>query len=244
MIELGAGPALVVIPGLPGPWRFVAGAARALASRFRVLTISLGPECTIEDDVRRVAEGLQARHVDRAVICGISLGGLIALRFAATHPEKTTALVLVSSPGPGATLAPRHRAYVRHPWLCGPLFLLETPFMLGSELRWSHIAAAVSSPISFATIARRATFIETTDVAGDCRRVVSPTLVITGDEGRDRVVPVRSTLEYLRAIPGARHAVIASTGHLGSITRPEEFAGIVSRFVDHALDGRHDGAVA
>src|SRR4051812_40401105 len=109
MTEYGAGRALVVIPGLPGPWRYIAPAVESLSSHFRVLTMSLGPECTIEDDVKRIAAALDERGLDDAVICGISLGGLVALRFAAMYPRRTSALVLVSSPGPGATLRPRHR---------------------------------------------------------------------------------------------------------------------------------------
>jgi len=44
-------------------------------------------------------------------------------------------------------------------------------------------------------------------------------------------VPVENTLEYLRAIPGATHVAIGSTGHLGSITHAAECADIVGRFV-------------
>ena len=99
MVEHGSGPALVVIPGLPGSWKFVAPAVHALSAGFRVLTMSLGPECTLDSDVRRIAASLDERRIDRAVVCGISLGGLVALRFAAAHPERTSALVLVSTTG-------------------------------------------------------------------------------------------------------------------------------------------------
>ena len=234
MIEHGSGPALVVIPGLPGPWTFVAPAVHALSASFQVLTLSLGPECTIESDVTRIVAGLDERGIDRAVVCGISLGGLVALRFAATHPERTAALVLVSAPGPGMRLRPRHRLYTRWPHVFGPLFLIETPFRLWRELHWPQIKAALTSPVSFSRMARRAQFIESTDIAADCTRVVAPTLVVTGEARFDHIVPVESTMGYLRAIPGAQHVILEGTGHLGSVTHARGFAEIVSVFVERA----------
>jgi len=235
MIEHGAGRALVLVPGLPGPWRYVAPTLHALSAHFRVLTMSLGHECTIDADVARMLDGLNERHLERAVICGISFGGLVALRFAATYPHRTAALVLVSAPGPGATLRPHHRMFTRWPWVCGPLFVLETPFRLRSDMHWSQLKALVTAPVSFGKIARRARLIESTDILADCRRVVSPTLVITGEAQRDHVVPVESTMRYLDAIPGATHVVMARTGHLGAITHAPGFADIVSGFAGRPL---------
>jgi 3-oxoadipate enol-lactonase len=241
MVEFGSGPALVVIPGLPGPWKFVAPAVQALSARFHVLTMSLGPECTLESDVARIVADLDARRIDRAVVCGISLGGLLALRFAATRPERTSALVLVSAPGPGMRLLPHHRLYTRWPLLLGPLFLIETPFRLWRELRAPQVKAMLTTPLSLSKMARRARLIESTDIEADCRRVTAPTLVVTGEARFDHVVPVESTLKYLRAIPGSRHVTIAGTGHLGSVTRAAEFSTLVSTFAGRPFQGRHGG---
>ena len=235
MIEHGHGPALVLIPGLPGPSRYVAPTTHALSTHFHVLTFSLGRECTIEADVDRIVEALNERHLDRAVICGISLGGLVALRFAAMHPDRTTALVLASTPGPGASLSARHRLYTRFPWVFGPFFLLEMPFRLWRELDWSRMKTLIGAigvvPVSFGKIARRAELIESTDIASDCRRVTAPTLIVTGEQRLDNVVPVENTLNYVQAIQGAAHVVLEDTGHLGAITQSRQFAEVVHNFV-------------
>lgn len=236
MIDRGHGTPIVVIPGLPGPWRFIAPTVEALAKYYRVLTMSLGQECTIDSDVERVRQGLDEKHIDRAAICGISLGGLIALRFAARYPKRTTALVLVSTPGPGATLLPRHRLYVRWPRLFGVLFLIETPLRIRHDLRWSQLRMLFGRPVAFSTLARRGRLIEETDIAADCARVTSPTLVVTGERAFDRIVPVDSTLGYLKAIPGSGHVRINETGHLGAITRPEQFRAILQGYVDTLLE--------
>jgi pimeloyl-ACP methyl ester carboxylesterase len=228
VFEHGHGAPIVLVPGLPGPWRFIAPAVHAAASHHRVLTMSLGPECTLDSDVERIRVALDERRIDKATVCGISLGGLVALRFAATYPSRTQALVLVSTPGPGATLSARYRLYARWPRLLGVLFLLETPYQLRHELGWSLLKMLWGQPVSFAKIAKRARLIESTDIAADCARVQAPTIVVTGEAAFDHVVPVESTLRFLDAIPGARHIEMKGTGHLGSVTHAQEFARIVA----------------
>jgi pimeloyl-ACP methyl ester carboxylesterase len=255
VIEQGSGPALVLIPGLPGPWEFIRPAVSALSSSFRVLTMSLGPECTIDSDVARVVAALDERRIDRAVVCGISFGGLVALRFAAAHPRLTSALVLASVPGPGAHLRPHHRLYAQWPHLFGPVLMIETPVRLRQEIlraipdrrrRWafdlSTAKALFETGISFSKIARRAQLIEQIDITADCARVTAQTLVVTGEAGLDHVVPTGSTSEYLRAIPGSTHVVLESTGHLGSITRPEMFHQVMTEFAGQGFQPRLGGS--
>ena len=112
----------------------------------------------------------------------------------------------------------------------GPLFMLETPWNLRHDLRWS-VFRLLGTGVSFSEMAKRAALIESTDIAADCSRVTVPTLVVTGERSRDHVVPVESTLGFLNAISGATHAMLAGTGHLGSITEPARFAEVVAGFV-------------
>lgn len=254
-IEFGSGPPLVLVPGIPGPWEYVRPAIEALAKSFRVLAFSLGPDCSVESDVTRISQALDERRIDQAVVCGISFGGLIALRFAAAHPGRTRALVLASVPGPGMTLKPLHRTYARWPYVFGPLFIVETPIRLRRELtsalpsladrwwfHWAELRAFLTAGLSLRKIARRACLMEQLDIAGDCTRVVAPTLVVTGESRLDWVVPVDNTMGFMRSIRGARHVVLERTGHLGSLTRPDLFAAAVSRFVDGLRTQDHEVA--
>jgi pimeloyl-ACP methyl ester carboxylesterase len=59
-----------------------------------------------------------------------------------------------------------------------------------------------------------------------------PALIITGQAELDRVVPVALTRDYLRLWPHATSATIERSGHLGPITRPQQFAELVARFAD------------
>jgi pimeloyl-ACP methyl ester carboxylesterase len=76
------------------------------------------------------------------------------------------------------------------------------------------------------------------DRADDCAHVTAPTLVVTGERALDHVVPVDGSIGYVSRIRGARGVVLEQTGHLGSITRPADFAEIVRDFAGECLDRR------
>jgi pimeloyl-ACP methyl ester carboxylesterase len=254
LIERGNGPALIVVPGVQGRWEYIAPAIAALAERFRVITFALAGERSsglpfdetrgLDNYVDQISAVMDDRGLDRAAICGISFGGLAALRFAAAAPERTSALVLVSTPGPPWHLKRRHEIYTRWPWIFLPLFLAETPLRLRREIQaalpsWGARAAfgigqsakLWTAPVSVRRLAERARLLRSLDVEGDCARVSAPTLVITGDRALDRVVPVGGTERYARLIDGAQLTAIARTGHLGCNTRPQEFTQIIHEFL-------------
>ena len=238
-------------------------AVDALSAFFRVLTFSLddvtcaGSEKTrptpdLNAHADAVAAVMDEARVERATICGISFGGMIAVRFAARHAARCGALVLVSTPRSRLRLKPRHQMYLRAPWILGPLFLAETPFRLRPEVLTAipdakgrrafslrSLRTVVTAPISLSKMAGRARMISTDDVTGDCAVITAPTLIITGEPHLDHVVPVDGSSEYLRLIPNARATVLERTGHLGSITRPDAFAAIVRAFTE---EHRHAAA--
>jgi pimeloyl-ACP methyl ester carboxylesterase len=236
---------LVLVPGIQGHWKYMQPTVEALSRHFQVLTLSLGRASSLDDYTDQVARTLDANGVDRAVVCGVSFGGLIALRFAATHPERARALVLASTPAPRLRLRRRHQIYARLPWIFGPLFLAETPLRLRREMvtalpdwraRWMFrlnvLRVFPTAPISFSQMAARARLIASTDLTPDCSRIAAPTLILTGERQLDHVVPVEGSSAYLQLISNARAAVIERTGHIGSITRPDAFASVIHEFVD------------
>jgi 3-oxoadipate enol-lactonase len=244
LIDRGSGTPLVLIPGLQGRWEYLRPAVEALSQSFRVLTFSLASG-DLDGYARRVAAMMSDARVERAAICGVSFGGLIAVRFAALYPTRCDALILASTPRPRLRLRRRHQIYLRAPWLFGPIFLAETPFRLNPEIRaaipdararrrfWMRsLRTALGAPVSLGQMAARARMISREDVTPDCARITAPTLVVTGEAHLDHVVPVEGSSEHLRLIANARAAVLERTGHLGSITRPEAFADVVRAFIE------------
>ena len=113
IVERGAGEPLVLVPGIQGRWEYVRPAVEALAASFRVITFPIADEPSagfpfdgargFDAYVDHVLATMNEAGVDRATICGISFGGLVALRFAAMHADRTKALVLASTPGPSSS---------------------------------------------------------------------------------------------------------------------------------------------
>jgi pimeloyl-ACP methyl ester carboxylesterase len=260
VIDRGAGFPLVLVPGIQGRWEWIRPAVEALAVSCRVLTFQLCGERAsgrplhgaygLDDEAERIVKVLDDRGIRRAAICGISFGGLVALRFAARHSDRTAALVVASSPGPGFRLSRRPEKYMRAPLLFGPLFLLQAPGRVGAEVlaalpTWGERArflswqarCLVGAPLSPTRMARRAAVIAAHDPAADARRVCAPTLIVTGEPALDYVVSTAGTTEYLDLVPGARHIVLDRTGHLGSITKPHVFAAVVQEFLSQEGDG-------
>jgi pimeloyl-ACP methyl ester carboxylesterase len=265
IVDVGTGPPIVLVPGIQGRWEWMQPAVKALAQRARVITFSLAdePSCGgafnpargFDSYVDQVAEAMDHAGIRSALICGVSYGGLIAAAFAARHPDRTSSLALVSAVPPSWKPDRRVQFYLRSPRLLSPLFCLAslrlykeisaaTPGVLqGVGVAARHGVNAVTHMFSPSLMARRVRLIEQLDLTSELQRTHPPVLVITGEPQLERVVPVALTREYLTIWPHARTATLTGTGHLGSITRPGEFADLVAAFArDHADAAQDDEA--
>jgi 3-oxoadipate enol-lactonase len=253
MLVRGNGPPLVLIPGIQGRWQWMRPAVRALAERFRVITFSLaagraldmegGSGLAFDQQLDQVTSAMARAGAERAIVCGVSYGGLVAVRLAAARPARVAGLVLASTPGPAWRPDDRARRYVGSPWWSMPAFALGARDRLWREIgvarpgrldRWltlgGYLGEIASHPPSPAAMAWRVRACEGCDFGRDARAVSAPTLVITGEPGLDRVVPVAGTREYLALIRGSVGLTLEGTGHIGLVTRPREFAAAIARF--------------
>jgi pimeloyl-ACP methyl ester carboxylesterase len=255
LFDQGTGTPIVVIPGIQGRWEWMRPALNALARRYRTISYSLcgdlGSGARMDasigfDSFLRQLDGVLDRAgLDRAVLCGVSYGGVIAVRYAARRPQRVSHLILVSTPGPHWKPSARQAAYAERPWSSLPAFLVTAFDRLGAELKsalpqWRtranftsrYLASALLAPMMPHLMGSRVKLQLALDLDEDCARIQVPTLVVTGEAPLDRVVPVESTREYLASIRGARYAMMDGTGHLGMLTQPERFVEIVSDFID------------
>jgi pimeloyl-ACP methyl ester carboxylesterase len=255
MIDVGTGAPLVLVPGVQGRWEWMAPAVDALSRHCRVVSYSLagdpgsGKRLRASDRfdvlVEQLDEVFDRAGLDRAALCGVSLGGWIAARYAARRPDRVQSLVLVSAPGPTFKPNRQQALYIQAPWLLFPLFLVTSRGRMQAEIfsvfptwaeRWQFTRAQLKrlafAPLSPGLMARRVRLALQEDFSGDCERIAAPTLVITGEHGLDRIVPHDSTLDYLKRVRGSTAAVLPQTGHLGLVTRPREWADLVMAFVN------------
>jgi len=99
----GKGPPLIFIPGLAsGSWTWKADAAR-LSRLHSVYLVTLPgfdgrkavPGTTLETLARDLDELIEDRHLDHPVLIGHSMGGTLALSYAAEHPDRLAGVVAV-----------------------------------------------------------------------------------------------------------------------------------------------------
>lgn len=243
---------LVLVPGIQGRWEWMLPTAHALSRYFRVITFTLCAEP--EDAVDQIDGALDRAGIDRAVICGVSLGGMIAIHYAAKRPERVAALVLASTPGP--TWQPdRIQAFcARYGAVTTPVFVAAAivrmvPEVVRARGGWrkalpfmaAHGARVLTHPSSPSQMRKRIVWWLAMDRESEARSITAPTLIVTGERHLDRVVPAAGSCEYEALIPGARVQTLEATGHIGVITRAGRFAEMVNGFVANVADSRSGG---
>lgn len=260
MIDIGNGPPLVLIPGLQGRWEWMRPTVNALARTFRVLSFTLAGDwgsrvrfderLGFDNFIVQIDRILDEAGIESADVCGVSYGGLIALRYAALRPQRVRHLVLASALPPDYQVDRRYQFYQRAPMLLLPVFALASAHRAAPELRAAlptlrarlrmvpQALRVMAAPVSPVHMKRRMELIRTVDFLDDVRHVRAPALAITGEPDLDRTVPVQLTRRYLECLPGTEHIVLARTGHMGTVTRPVAFASLVSSFVSRTSPSR------
>ena len=105
------------------------------------------------------------------------------------------------------------------------------PTFAALKSRCRTISFTLAAPMTPGLMAGRIVESQAIDFSLDCVAVQAPTLVISGEPHLDRIVPVESTRKYAEMIRGAKYVMLERTGHLGMVTRPAEWAEIVTEFV-------------
>lgn len=177
-------------------------------------------EQTLEERIGDVRAVMDAAGSERATIYGWSEGGPMCLMFAATYPERTSALVLY---GTFASMRNEPWGVTRegldqflgqldNHWGEGALLLLNAPSWRNDQafLQWfARIERAAASPGSVLTLMRANYEI---DVRHLLPAIQVPTLIL--HRAGDELVPVRAGRYLAEHIPGAKYAEIPGTDHL------------------------------
>ena len=258
IVDRGSGRPLVLIPGVQGRWEWMSPAVDALARHARVVSYSLVGErrsgwalnraTPFDAHVDQLDAVLDQARLPAASVCGVSYGGLVALRYAARRPDRVHSLLLVSAVAPSWHPDPRIDRYTASPVRSAPAFLFGAPGRLWREIRAAlpsprerlhaatmYLGRVARYPASPVRMAHRVLSLRGEDFVSDARAVRASTLVLTGEPELDRVVPVAGTREYLTLIPGAVGRTLECTGHIGLVTRPQAFAQLVTQFIDEEL---------
>ena len=245
----GGGPPLVLLHSNPGDHRDYDAVVPALSQRCTTYGVDwpgYGGSVPAEGEPSAMAyaailpEILDGLGLDRAAVLGNSVGGYAAARFAISHPERVTALVLVNAGGFTA-LNPATRAFIRLMGRPSSMRLLagrlprlylrrRTPEVRRiiardaarrRDPRANEVAAALWR--SFAAPEH--------DLRSLAGAITAPTLLVWGN--RDPMVGLDARA-VRRAIPGAVWRPMP-TGHAPFAEDPVRFLGAVMPFLDERV---------
>jgi class 3 adenylate cyclase len=197
-------------------------------------------EQTLEERTGDVRAVMDAAGSERATIYGWSEGGPMCLMFAATYPERTSALVLY---GTFASMRNEPWGVTREQldqflgqldthWGEGVLVLLNAPSRRNDQAflqQFARIERAAASPGSVLSLVRANYEI---DVRSLLPAIRVPTLIL--HRAGDELVPVRAGRYLANHIPGATYAEIPGTDHF---VVDQETQDIIADHIEEFITG-------
>jgi 3-oxoadipate enol-lactonase len=188
---------------------------------------------TRDDYAASIFAALDALGIERAHICGLSLGGVIALAMAAMRPDRCASLIVADSFAvhpDGQGIYDRSVA-ASQSMTMKDMAEARVDVLLGSaaahELRQEMVETmAAIDPAAFRLGAAAVWLADQRDRAS---AVDIPTLILCGDE--DRVTPPALSDALGMLIPASRVEIIAASGHLANAEQPEQFNEAIDRFL-------------
>lgn len=260
-IELGRGPAILLVHGLSGCWPNWLEQMTPFSATNRVIAIDLpgfghspGRAGAISmEGYAELLDGLLGElGVARAAVLGNSMGGLIAAELAASHPERVERLVLISPAGMSTyanRLTGRAVPFVRR---------LERVLALGAAWTAANSDAITRRPrlraMALNGVIRHPSRLSPQLAAEQVRGAgtdgflraleaileydVRPRLAAISCPAlivwgsQDHLIPVRDADMFAEGIAGSRKVVYPDTGHMAMLERPDEFNALLREFLD------------
>ena len=194
-----------------------------------------GDTSTMDEMAETCVAALQAAGVDRAIVCGLSMGGYVALSMWRHHRPMVAGLILANTragaddeagKGRRADLAARLRAE-GNGFLAAappPLLSADAPPALLEQVK-AIIAAQPAEGIAAGSLGMGARLDSTELLAG----IDVPTLVISSSG--DTLIPAAATQQTAEAIPGADFQLIEGAGHLSNLEASDAFNALVRDFI-------------
>ena len=238
----GIGPPIVFLHGVGSnrqTWRAQIEAFSATHTAVAIDARGYGDSWTRPDTVSMArfaadtAAVIQAVAGGHAHVCGLSMGGIVALHLWRDHPEVVLSLVLADSWAwhPAAAAGQDARLAAIDATDMASLARIRMPAVYGPAAAPPLVQRGVETFASLdKSVYRAATAelwgVDMREVAGS---VTVPTLVLVGEH--DSIAPPHLSRELAGLIPGAQFVVIPDAGHLPNEENPAAFNQAVRSFL-------------
>jgi 3-oxoadipate enol-lactonase len=210
---------VVVAPSLPG-----FGATEPVGS---VMTMGAAAD--------RCLQALDAAGVERAIVCGLSMGGYAAFELWRMARQRIAGLLLANtrSGADAPEAAEARRALATRLRSEGTGFLVASPPpLLAAEPgtgAWSAVQAWIADQPAASIAAAAEGMAERPDSTPDLGTIDVPTTVVTSDS--DTLIPPEVTLEIADHVRDAERVVLGGAGHLSNLETPDVFDDAMVSFL-------------
>jgi len=254
-IDEGKGAPILFIHGLSGDISDWNDNIAYFKQHYRVVALDLPGHGKSEkrDDIRYgrelftrvVSEFLKGRGVDRAVVIGNSMGGLIAASLTLAHPEQVGKLVLSDAAGvSGIAFYLKWAAALATPGMTRKFWASPKTIAKTAGNAFAHpenypvarvrndiamVQAPDAKNYSYAVLRSLQDTLKQ-NLRGDLAKIKCPTLIIWGDH--DTVINPKAATIWKDGIPGSKLVFIPETGHIPMVERPEAFNNTVETFIN------------
>jgi pimeloyl-ACP methyl ester carboxylesterase len=239
----GAGPVLVLLHAFPFDRRMWSEELARLSDVRRVVAVDLrgfgeSPlwgEPTVDELADDVIALLDELGVPMASVCGMSMGGYIALSLAERHRARLAALVLADTRAAADSEVARlaRLATMRQVRADGTAAFLDG---VPERMLSRHASDDLRQRVRDLCVERAETILAATralahrpDRMPMLATIDCPTLLVCG--GEDTTSPAPEMRSLASQIPDAEFVEIAGAGHLSNLEAPDRFDEAVARFL-------------
>lgn len=188
------------------------------------------------DDLKKM---MDQQQIGKAILCGVSMGGYIALHFISQNPDRVQALILSDTQAGADSNEAKDKRYatiLKVQQAGVPEFakefaknvLSETTTTRHSEIyrKVQDMILANSADNITMTLGALASRKDSTD---SLPKILCPTLVVVGEQ--DKVTSVEVNEKLAQGIKGSVFKKIANAGHLPNVEQAEIFNKVCEQFL-------------
>jgi 3-oxoadipate enol-lactonase len=192
----------------------------------------------LADDVAGLMDQL---GIERAILCGLSMGGYVTFAFLRKYAHRVNGLILADTkPEADSEEVKANRAQLALEQGSDAVANLQLPRLLAPQTLQQAPEVAIrvrqminaATPLGIAAAARGMAL--RPDSTAILAHIQCPTLVVAGEH--DSVTPPEQARAWAQHIANAQFALIQQAGHLTNLEQPQAFTDTIRYFLHSAFE--------